>query len=75
MWAVIWVGAAINIGVAYLYKIEDWRMHVILVSLMSGFLGIVLIMIVINDKPFFGAVSIPSDPYKSVLETVMETSR
>ena len=68
MWAVIWIGAAISIGVAYLYRIEDTKIHVILVSLMAGFLGIVLFMIVINDKPFFGAKGVSSDAYKLILE-------
>src|ERR1044072_514715 len=49
MWSVIWVVAIISIGVAYLFKIEDPKMHAILVSLMSGFLAMVLFMIVIND--------------------------
>ena len=52
MWAVIWVGAVISIGVAYLYRIEDGRLHSILIALMAGFLGVVLFMIVINDRPF-----------------------
>jgi hypothetical protein len=75
MWAVIWVGAAISIGVAYFYNIEDPKMHIILVALMAGFLAIVLFMIVINDKPFYGYVSIPADPYKLVLERLMELPR
>lgn len=75
MWAVIWVGAAISIGVAYLYKIDDPKIHTMLVALMAGFLAIVLFMIVINDKPFYGYVSIPADPYRLVLERLMELPR
>ena len=75
MWVVIWIGAAISIGVAYFYQIEDPKMHIILVGLMAGFLGIVLFMIVINDKPFYGQVHISSDPYKLVLERLMELPR
>lgn len=67
MWAVIWVGAAISIGVGYLYRIEDHRIHAILVVLMAGFLGLVLFMIVINDRPFIGRNSIPPDPYQVIL--------
>ena len=74
MWAVIWIGAAISIGVAYLYRIEDPWLHGILVFLMAGFLGIVLFMIVINDKPFFGAVSVSADPYKLILERLIQLS-
>ena len=75
MWAVIWVGAAISIGVAYLYRIEDAKIHTTLVALMAGFLAMVLFMIVINDRPFFGHSGITSDPYKLILERLIELPR
>ncbi len=75
MWAVIWVGAAISIGVAYLYRIEDAKIHFMLVSLMAGFLAMVLFMIVINDKPLVGYTSIGSDPYKLILQKLIDVSR
>jgi len=75
MWAVIWVGAAISIGIAYFFNIPDIKLHAILVLLMGGFLAMVLFMIVINDKPFYGAVSISADPYKLILERLIDVSR
>jgi hypothetical protein len=72
MWAVIWVGAAISIGVAYFYKIEDPKVHAIQIALMAGFLSIVLFMIVMNDKPFFGYISIPPDPYQLILDKLID---
>jgi uncharacterized protein DUF4239 len=75
MWAVIWVGAAISIGIAYFFNIPDIKLHAILVALMGGFLAMVLFMIIINDKPFYGAVSISSDPYKLILERVIDVAR
>lgn len=75
MWAVIWVGAAISIGVAYLYRIEDPKIHFTLVALMAGFLAMVLFMIVINDKPLVGYMSISSDPYRLILERLIDVSR
>ena len=74
MWAVIWIGAAISIGVAYFFNIPDLKLHAILVALMGGFLAMVLFMIVINDKPFYGAVSISPDPYKLILENLIDVS-
>ena len=74
MWVVIWVGAAISIGIAYFFNIPDIKLHAILVALMGGFLAIVLFMIIINDKPFYGFVSISSDPYRIILERVIDTS-
>jgi len=75
MWAVIWMGAAISIGVAYFYKIGDQKLHIVLVVLMAGFLAVVLFMITINDKPFYGAVGISSNPYKIVLERLIDASK
>lgn len=75
MWAVIWLGAAISIGVAYFYQIVDVKLHAALVVLMSGFLALVLFMIVINDKPFYGAVSISPEPYRLILERLIDVSR
>ena len=75
MWAVIWVGAAISIGIAYFFNIPDIKLHAILVALMGGFLAMVLFMIIINDKPFYGADSISPDPYKLILERLIDVSR
>jgi hypothetical protein len=68
MWAVIWVGALISIGVAYLFNIQDPKMHAGLIALMGGFLAIVLFMIVINDKPFYGSTAVSSQPYQVLLD-------
>lgn len=75
MWAVIWVGAAISIGIAYFFNIPDVKLHVILVALMGGFLAMVLFMIIINDRPFYGYAGISSDPYKLILERVIDVSQ
>lgn len=53
-------------------KIEDPKIHYILVALMAGFLAMVIFMIAINDKPFFGYVSIPPDSYQLVLDKLIE---
>ncbi len=75
MWLVIWAGAAISIGVAYFFNIEDPKIHALLVALMAGFLALVLFMIVINDKPFYGSTSVSSAPYKLILERLIDLQR
>jgi hypothetical protein len=74
MWAVIWLGAAISIGVAYFYRIEDATLHALLVILMAGFLALVLFMITINDKPFYGNNSISAAPYELILHHLIDAS-
>jgi hypothetical protein len=75
MWVVIWLGAVISIGVAYFYDIADPKLHAILVGLMAGFLGLLLFMIVINDRPFFGYHAVSSDPYKLILERLIDLAK
>lgn len=71
MWAVIWIGAAISIGVAYLYQIIDGKLHAVLIILMAGFLALVIFMITINDRPFYGKNGISSTPYQLILNRLM----
>jgi hypothetical protein len=71
MWGVIWIGAAISIGVGYFFYFEDIRLHAIMIGLMAGFLGIVLFMIVVNDRPFAGHFSAQPDSYQLVLDTLI----
>jgi hypothetical protein len=73
MWAVIWVGAGISIGVAYFLNIPEVKLHMILIALMGGFLAVVLFMIVINDRPFYGYDSVPSVPYKLILDHLIDS--
>ena len=71
MWSVIWIGAAISIGVGYFFYFEDIRLHAIMIALIAGFLGIVLFMIVINDRPFVGDFSPSPASYQLILDTLM----
>ncbi|HET9223829.1 MAG TPA: hypothetical protein VFO07_15060 [Roseiflexaceae bacterium] len=75
MWSVIWLGAAISIGVGYFFYLEDIRMHAIMIGLIAGFLGIVLFTIVVNDRPFAGQYSLGPDSYRRILDTLMATDR
>ena len=75
MWAVIWIGAVISIGVAYFFHVEDARIHAILIALMAGFLAVVIFMIIVNDRPFYGHVSISPEPYQLILDRVIDKSK
>jgi hypothetical protein len=75
MWAVIWIGAIISICVVYFFKIPDLKLHMILVGLIAGFLAMVLFLIIINDKPFYGYVSVSSESYEQILNRVIDGAR
>ena len=40
----------------------------ILVGLIAGFLAMVLFMIIMNDRPFFGYMAVPPEPYQLMLD-------
>ena len=63
MWMIIILGALMSMCLVYLFRLEDARLHLLVVSLLSGFLGLVFLMIVLNDRPFFGAAGIEPDSY------------
>jgi hypothetical protein len=70
MWLVIWIGAAISIAIGYLFHLEDFKLHAVLIGLMGAFLGIVVFLIAANDRPFTGAMSITPDAYQLLIDTV-----
>lgn len=72
MWCVIWIGAALSIGVAYFYQLEDPKVHTLAVAIMAGFLAIVIFMVVINDRPFMGRNGVSPDSYQIILDRDMD---
>jgi len=72
---VIWVGAAISISVGYFYKIEDPKLHTVLVGLTAAFLGIVLFMVMINDRPFAGDGGVSPASYQLILDKLIDLPR
>jgi hypothetical protein len=75
MWSVIWIGAIISICVVYFFRIPDLKLHMILVGLIAGFLAMVLFLIIINDRPFYGYAGIPSGSYELILNRVIDGAR
>jgi hypothetical protein len=75
MWSVIWIGAIISICVVYFFKIPDPKLHMILVGLIAGFLAMVLFLIIINDRPFYGYGGVSSESYELILNRVIDGAR
>ena len=75
MWGVIWIGAAISIAVGFFFYIEDSRVHAILIGLVAAFLGIVLFVIIVNDRPFAGPLAVAPAAYQALLDTVRQVAK
>jgi hypothetical protein len=71
MWGVIVAGAFISLSAAFFFKVEDARLHAILVTLLAVFMGLVIFMIFALDRPFRGDLGLPPDPYQLIYDQLM----
>lgn len=72
MWVVIIVGAVISISSCYFFRVEDARLHGILVVLLSVLIGLVICMTVVMNHPFRGDLGLSADPYQLVYDQLMK---
>lgn len=72
MWAVIVAGAFISLTAAFFFKVEDARLHGILVTLLATFMGLVIFMILALDRPFRGDLGLGSEPYQLIYDQLMK---
>jgi hypothetical protein len=73
MWIVILVGAAIALTAAFFFKVEDARLHGILVTLLASFMGLVIFMIFALDYPFRGDLGLSPAPYQLIYDHLMKS--
>jgi len=72
MWAVIIVGAIIGLSATFFFKVEDARLHGILVTLLAGFMGLIIFMILALDRPFEGDLGIGPQSYQLIYDQLMK---
>ncbi len=67
MWAVVILGAILNIGISYLITTEHTTMHALMVGFLAAMIGVMIYVIVAVDHPMWGAVSVGTESYQGVL--------
>ena len=75
LWVVVLVGAAIGLATTFFFKVEDVRLHCVMVALLAAFIGLVIFMILAFDRPFRGDLGLEPDPYQHVYDVVMQDPR
>jgi len=75
LWVVVLAGAAIGLAATFFFKVEDVRLHAVMVTLLAAFIGLVIFMIMAFDRPFRGDLGLQPDPYRQVYEVVMHDPR
>jgi hypothetical protein len=71
LWTVVLIGAVINIGLTYLFWVENTRLHSLLVVAFSSSLAILIFLTAAMDNPYRGEFSVSTDAYQYTLDHVM----
>jgi hypothetical protein len=71
MWYVVVLGAAINIGLVWLFDMKLVS-HLFLGGLLAFFLGTVVFLLAALDNPFRGEVCITPEPFEYVYKTMRD---
>jgi Protein of unknown function (DUF4239) len=72
MWFVLLPGAMGCLLLSLFFRIQDARLQAILMAGLSGFVAMVLFVIISLDRPFHGAMAIPADSYQLIHDQLMK---
>lgn len=71
LWAVVLIGAIVNIGLTYLFWIENLRLQSLLVMAFASSLAMLIFLTAAMDNPYRGEFSVSPGAYQYVFEHVM----
>ena len=71
MWIVILLGSAVSLSAAFFFRVDDVRLHALLVGLLAVFMGLVVFMILALDRPFRGDLGVGTQPYQLIYDDLM----
>jgi Protein of unknown function (DUF4239) len=71
LWSVVLLGALLNVGLSYLFWVDNFGLHAALVAIMAAFIGLLVFLTAAMDNPFRGEFSISSQAFQTILENVM----
>lgn len=74
MWAVVVVGALLNILIVWMFDMK-LLVHLILGGVLAFFIGLSIFLIAAMDNPFRGEVSVGPDAFELVYKSVMTATR
>jgi hypothetical protein len=75
LWAVVLVGALLDILLAYLFWLDNLKVHAMLVAMLAIFIGLLVFLTAAMDNPFRGEFSVSADAFQAVLDNVMKPGK
>jgi hypothetical protein len=72
LWALVLIGALINIAVTWCFHVKSRRMHLWMTALMSSLLGLMIFLLAAMDHPFMGKISVAPTSFQLVYDRLMK---
>jgi hypothetical protein len=72
LWALVLIGAVINIAVTWCFHLHNKRMHIWMTMLTSSLLGLMIFLLAAMDRPYMGELSVTSQPFQLVYNELMK---
>jgi hypothetical protein len=70
LWMVVLCGAILNVGMCYLFRIENKFLHELLIGTLGLMIGVVVYLILALDHPLWGEVSVQPTAFHEVAESM-----
>lgn len=72
LWALVYLGAVINIAVTWCFQLYNQRMHLWMTLLTSSLLGLMIFLLSAMDHPYLGQIAVSSQPFQLVYDDLMK---
>jgi hypothetical protein len=72
LWALVLIGAFINIAVTWFFQVRSSIMHFWMTALFSSLLGLMIFLLAAMDHPFLGELSIGPDAFQLVYDQTIQ---
>lgn len=72
LWALVLLGAVINIAVTWCFHVKNKKMHLWMTALTSSLLGLMIFLLAAMDHPFMGKMSISPESFRLVYDRLMK---
>jgi hypothetical protein len=72
LWALVLIGAVINIAVTWCFHLPNRKMHLWMTGLTSALLGLMIFLLAAMDHPYVGRLAVSSEPYQLIYDDLMK---
>jgi len=72
LWALVLIGAVINIAVTWCFHLRNQKMHFWMTALTSSLLGLMIFLLAAMDHPYLGKISVSLQPFQLIYSDLMK---